>query len=421
MKKALILALMLSLAFSSAVFGADVSIMLNGRILEPKDVNGSPAPPFISDGTTYLPVRALAEAMSVAVEWDNETRTVFLGEKGDAAPKLGEQVNIYVNGVKLNPTDANGNAVPPIIKDGSTYLPVRAVAQSFAKKVDWDGETSTVLINDSSLIDESKTYKILLHSTQSVIAPSGDAGGNALLTEVFDGDARQIWKFVPVDGGFYKIENLQTGFAVDVNGASKSPGARLLQYSSGTGENQKFMLVRQDNGAYKIYSKNSMLPIEASAGEIKQNDERDSGVQLWDIVEADPSPRQDKPTAYKTISFQGLALTYSTDSNELSALAADGGDLQQWLLVPTAEGNYAVNTKNGGRSMDVANNSVKSGDPIITYASGSGENQRWIFEKQENGGYKIKSVSSELYLTVTDDGKTVQTENGSVFTLADAR
>ncbi len=39
-------------------------------------------------------------------------------------------INIVVDGKKLNPTDVNGNAVQPMIYNGTTYLPVRAVADA---------------------------------------------------------------------------------------------------------------------------------------------------------------------------------------------------------------------------------------------------------------------------------------------------
>ena len=44
-------------------------------------------------------------------------------------------VKIVIDGQKLNPTDANGNTVEPIIYNGTTYLPVRAVANAFGKAV----------------------------------------------------------------------------------------------------------------------------------------------------------------------------------------------------------------------------------------------------------------------------------------------
>jgi len=36
--------------------------------------------PFIMDGRTFLPVRAIADALGVAVDWDDTTQTVYLGE-----------------------------------------------------------------------------------------------------------------------------------------------------------------------------------------------------------------------------------------------------------------------------------------------------------------------------------------------------
>lgn len=59
------------------------------------------------------------------------------------------RVRIVIDNIELTPTDVNGNRVDPIIIDGTTYLPVRAVANAFGKAVYWDGETSTVYLGDS--------------------------------------------------------------------------------------------------------------------------------------------------------------------------------------------------------------------------------------------------------------------------------
>lgn len=57
-------------------------------------------------------------------------------------------VKIVVNGKKLNPTDANGKKVEPIIYNGTTYLPVRAVANALGEAVYWDGPNFTVYLGD---------------------------------------------------------------------------------------------------------------------------------------------------------------------------------------------------------------------------------------------------------------------------------
>lgn len=62
----------------------DISIVVDGKQIEPKDGAGNPVAPFISDGTTYLPVRAVANALGKEVSWDAATKTVYLGKASAA-------------------------------------------------------------------------------------------------------------------------------------------------------------------------------------------------------------------------------------------------------------------------------------------------------------------------------------------------
>ena len=57
-------------------------------------------------------------------------------------------IKIIVDGKNLIPTDANGNEVQPFIYNGTTYLPVRAVANAFGKAVYWDGPEYTVYLGE---------------------------------------------------------------------------------------------------------------------------------------------------------------------------------------------------------------------------------------------------------------------------------
>jgi len=64
----------------------DIKITLNGEEFTPKDANGKTVEPFIIDGTTYLPVRGVAEALGLLVEWEGSTFTVKLSVPEDAKP-----------------------------------------------------------------------------------------------------------------------------------------------------------------------------------------------------------------------------------------------------------------------------------------------------------------------------------------------
>lgn len=61
---------------------------------------------------------------------------------------LYNNIKIYVDGVKIDPKDANGNTVEPFIYNGTTYLPVRAVGEAIGKTVTWDGATQSVYLGE---------------------------------------------------------------------------------------------------------------------------------------------------------------------------------------------------------------------------------------------------------------------------------
>jgi hypothetical protein len=57
---------------------------------------------------------------------------------------------LVVNGQEVTPRDVQGNVVEPFIFEGTTFLPVRAVAEALGQEVNWDGATNTVYIEDTA-------------------------------------------------------------------------------------------------------------------------------------------------------------------------------------------------------------------------------------------------------------------------------
>ena len=63
---------------TTELFYNNIKISLNGQEVLPKDANGNYVEPFTINGTTYLPVRAVANALGIDVDWDGSTNTVIL-------------------------------------------------------------------------------------------------------------------------------------------------------------------------------------------------------------------------------------------------------------------------------------------------------------------------------------------------------
>lgn len=59
----------------------NIKIYMDGELVEPKDANGQTVEPFVYNGTTYLPVRAVSNAIGKDVSWDGVEKVVYLGAK----------------------------------------------------------------------------------------------------------------------------------------------------------------------------------------------------------------------------------------------------------------------------------------------------------------------------------------------------
>lgn len=87
------------------------------------------AAPYIANDRTYVPFRALGEALGAKVVWDNDARTVTY-TLGDTTIVMTIGDTTYtINGVEKSMD------VAPEITGDRTYVPVRFVAEGLGFKV----------------------------------------------------------------------------------------------------------------------------------------------------------------------------------------------------------------------------------------------------------------------------------------------
>lgn len=71
------------IAKNAQLFFNNIKIYVDDNKIEPKDSQGNMVEPFIYNGTTYLPVRAVSNALGKNVEWDGKTSSVYIGKHKD--------------------------------------------------------------------------------------------------------------------------------------------------------------------------------------------------------------------------------------------------------------------------------------------------------------------------------------------------
>lgn len=116
---------------------ADVTIFIDGKQLVPRNVNGEYVEPYIVDGTTYVPIRAISEAFECDVRWDYEDKKVRIYtpsmsyqeiiEKYDQTIIFNQYTHRYGDNIQYTEVDLDGDGVDELL----IYDAVIEVAQIY--------------------------------------------------------------------------------------------------------------------------------------------------------------------------------------------------------------------------------------------------------------------------------------------------
>ncbi len=148
----LIAAILISPSFAK---NTDVKIVCNGKDIGFEDTLS----PYydVDAGRIYVPVRPLTQALGADVSYESSDKTVTINtDTVEVKLQIGSS-NASVNevGVKLD--------APAFLVDGSTYVPLRFVSESFLMDVSFDSGTNTAKLTDKAMatfdmsIDEVKS------------------------------------------------------------------------------------------------------------------------------------------------------------------------------------------------------------------------------------------------------------------------
>ena len=155
-----------------------ISLVVNGVQVTPKDANGKVVDPFIVDGTTYLPVRAVASALGEEVSWEGSTRTVYIGE----IP--GQETNWMK---KLPPYHLSKDNYSFLFdgSDTSQYFTVSGVKHTVGIYAHmWDRHSCDIIWNTNSLY---QSLKFTIGHAESNTTKSGENDTRNITVKIYLG------------------------------------------------------------------------------------------------------------------------------------------------------------------------------------------------------------------------------------------
>ena len=128
-----------------------ITVILNGNKLTFSEN------PYIENGTTMVPMRAIFEALGASVNYDTETKAIT-ATKGSTVIKLfANSDTATVNGKEVTLMSPVAN------KNGTTMVPLRLVSEALGAEVSWDAESKIINISISEKITKEETSTIKLN------------------------------------------------------------------------------------------------------------------------------------------------------------------------------------------------------------------------------------------------------------------
>ncbi|AWB44941.1 N-acetylmuramoyl-L-alanine amidase [Paenibacillus sp. CAA11] len=94
----------------------------------------------VVQNTVLIPIRVVMEELGYNVGWNNKTSTVTIQQSGKTIKLVVGSKTATVDGVKKTLSAA------PMIKNGTSFVPLRFVGEETGLKVNWDQKTKTVYL-----------------------------------------------------------------------------------------------------------------------------------------------------------------------------------------------------------------------------------------------------------------------------------
>jgi len=177
-----------------AFFNRSVSFVLNGERWEPKDTKGKPLSPIYYNGTNYLPVRALAEALKVPIDLDSSGQIIYIGGKpGEKTPIFAAPMeidNIYVTTTK-DPAET-------LVKD-TQFKQILKIDQYGDIVFKIDRKYKRLVLN-AAVISPGE------HEVEFTLYNAGEAAGNAAETAL---EMHKVGPDDPVSQMIFNVEGLE--------------------------------------------------------------------------------------------------------------------------------------------------------------------------------------------------------------------
>ncbi len=282
---------------------------------------------------------------------------------------------------------------------------------------------SSIKLPDGVYEIQGKTSGKFIHSANSSNGAVAHLWSKAVTSETIK---NQRFKFERQSDGTYKITVLSSGSVLDNNGWSYCNGNQLEFHIWHGGNNQRWYIVDCGNGYVKFINKHSGLAIDIS----NNSTENGTPIQQWVDSAVGASAQRFKllPTNLPTTSMNLTNGTYEIQGKTSGKLihsqnSNDGALAHLWSATTNTEtinnqrynfqrqsdGTYKITVLSSNKALTVPNLSYENGIQLRFYNWNGADNQKWYIVDCGSGYVKFINKNSGLAIDISNN----KTENGT--------
>lgn len=192
---------------------SDIGIFLNGTYQTDSAARG-----VLVDARTLVPLRFISESLGADVAWEEATQTVTVTS--------GAVTNVVRIGEYSAQKTADGSTqtiqldVCPMLIDERTYVPVRYIAESMDRLVDWSSAQNAVLICDAPTVawdGAAVSFSDGMDGVREVYGEPEEAfdSGKGFMWYVYHANTPDLMLFGEKDGAVTEFFSLSDGVRLD--------------------------------------------------------------------------------------------------------------------------------------------------------------------------------------------------------------
>lgn len=247
------------------------------------------------------------------------------------------------------------------------------------------------------------------------------SGSNIYLQNRDENSNAQKWRFQRQSDGSYGIINIQTGLGMDIYGSGDANYENVQGWLGGQGGDKQSWFICDYNGGYRLVPRSSKnrdknLDIDTVI-------EAGRNIQLYNIYN-DSNPNQTFKIEFNTFKPQGeiqnlgsnftaricakentnlvATETGKTNGSQISMKNLDeNSEAQKWYFERNSNGSYKIKNLESNLYLDIYNSGNINGEQVQIWSGGSGEKQSWYIYSY-NGGYRLVPESSSTDLRAFD-------------------